>query len=165
MALRKLFTLIALFAGLGAGLSPKVVLAEDPSPPVIEKMEIFVLKEDDGALTKDVAGAPDATIVANDETGFGTQLLIKAVLKAAPNALYENPPVVHMKVTPSLFFEGGPKTVEAEHHLSFFAGSGRIYRAILIDHGCNDFQLEAWVIADGKKVSQVRKTYSILCGD
>lgn len=161
MALRKVFLSMALVVGL----LPQTVFAADPPPPVIEKVQVFVLKEDDGALSKDWANAPDATIVANDETGLGTQLLIKAVLKAEPGALYEQPPVVHLKVTPSLFFEGGPKTVEDEHHLSFFGTGGRMYRAILIDHGCNDFQFEAWVTVGGKKVSQFKKTYTILCGD
>ena len=161
MALRRIFAALA----LGLGFLPRIGLAADPAPPVIEKVEIFVLKEDDGALSRDMADAPDATIVANDESGFGTQLLIKAVLKAEPNALYENPPVVHLKVTPSLFFEGGPKTVEDEHHLSFFGAGGRMYRGILIDHGCNDFKLEAWVMVDREKVSEFKKTYAILCGD
>ncbi|MGV3552784.1 hypothetical protein [Rhizobium sp.] len=161
MLLRRILSPMA----LAVGLFPQAVLAADPPPPVIEKVEIFVLREDDGTFSKDMANAPDATIVANDENGFGTQLLIKAVLKAEPNALYENPPVVRLKVTPSLFVEGGPKTVENEQYLSFFTQGGRQYRGILIDHGCNDFQLEAWVTAGGKKVSEFKKTYSVLCGD
>lgn len=148
-----------------AALVPHSLSAQQAKPPVIDRIQVFQIFDDDGKLSKDLANAADDTIIANGPTGSGIQVLIKVVLKGKPNQVYDSGPTVHIKATPSVMFEGGPKVVEGEFVLSYVGVTGEVYRSVLLDHGCNDFKIEAYVTDGGKRTSEFSKSYFVLCGD
>lgn len=139
--------------------------AQDAAPPVIDRIQVLLLYEDTGKLSEDLANAADDTIIANSEAGSGIQVLVNVALKAKANNYYENSPTLHVRATPSVLFDGGPKVIEDQFFLSFIGSTGEIFRSVLVNHGCNDFTIEAWVMDGGKRTSEVRKSYAVLCGD
>jgi len=160
MALRKLFTSFAICAAL----MPQTVPAQTAKSPDIDRIQAFLIYEDTGKLSKDVSGRTEQ-IIANDENGTSIQMLVNVVLKSKPDQLYENSPVLHIKATPALMSEGGPEPVAAQFHISYIASGGELVRSVVVDHGCNGFELEAWVEEGGKRTSEFRKSFSVTCGD
>jgi len=160
MALRKLFTSFAFCAAL----LPQPVLAQSPKAPDIDRIQAFLIYEDTGKLSKDISGSTEQ-IVANDENGTSIQMLVNVVLKSKPDQLYENGPVLHVKATPALISEGGPEPVAAQFYISYIASGGELVRSVVVDHGCNGFELEAYVEEGGKRTSEFKKSFSVTCGD
>ena len=160
MLSRKFFTSFVFLAAL----APQPLLAQDAKPPVVDRLQAFLIYEDNGRLSKDLSGTTDQ-IIANDENGTSIQMLVNVVLKSKPDQLFENAPVLYIKATPSMMSEGGPEVVESRNYISYIASSGELYRSIVVDHGCNGFDLEAYVMDGGKRTSEFKKSFSVTCGD
>lgn len=160
MTLRKFFTSFVLCAALMS----QPVMAQSVKAPDIDRIQAFLIYEDTGKLSKDISGSTDQ-IVANDENGTSIQMLVNVVLKSKPDQLFENNPVLHVKATSALMSEGGPAPVTAQFYVSYIASGGELFRSVVVDHGCNGFDLEAWVEEGGKRTSEFKKSFSVTCGD
>jgi hypothetical protein len=160
MALRKLFTSLAFLAAF----APLTVLAQAAETPDIDRIQAFLIYEDTGKLSKDLSGVVDQ-IIANDENGTSIQMLVNVVLKSKPNQLYENGPVLHVRVTPATISEVSPVPVPAEYYITYIAAGGELVRSVIVDHNCDGFELEAFIEVGGKRTSAFKKSFSVTCGD
>jgi hypothetical protein len=158
--LRKLFTSFAFLAAL----APLSVLAQAPEAPDIDRIQAFLIYEDTGKLSKDMSGAVDQ-IIANDENGTSIQMLVNIVLKSKPDQLYENGPVLHVKVTPATMSEAGPEPAAAKYYITYVASGGELVRSVVVDHNCDGFEFEAFIEVGGKRTSAFKKSFSVTCGD
>jgi hypothetical protein len=137
---------------------PGIALADAPR---IEKINAYLIYEDSGKVSKNIADAPDQ-IVAQDENGASVQMLVDIVLGGKPGALYENNPVLHVVTKPSL--DEAAKPVSEDFYIAFMA-TDKLFRTIVVNHNCNGFDLEAYVTDGDKRVSEFKKSFSITCGD
>jgi hypothetical protein len=135
--------------------------AGDLAPPKVDRFRAFLIYEDSGDLSKNLARSEDQ-IVANDDKGTSVQMLVDVVLTGKPDQLYESNPVLHVTARSDLDEIG--VLVDKEFPLTFFA-KDELVRTIVVDHGCNGFALAAEIIDGGKRVSGLEKTFSITCGD
>ena len=40
-----------------------------------------------------------------------------------------------------------------------------LYRSVIVNHNCNGFEFEAYVMDGDRRVSEFKKNFSITCGD
>lgn len=145
-------------SAIAAVLLPGIALADSPK---IETIKAYLIYEDSGKVSKNIADAADQ-IVAQDENGQSVQLLIDIVLSGKAGGLYENNPILHVMTKPSL--DEAAKPVVEEFPIVFMA-KDKLFRTVLVNHNCNGFDLEAYVMDGDKRVSELTKSFSITCGD
>lgn len=146
---------LSVLAGI---LLPGTALADSP---VIEKINAYLIYEDSGKVSKNIADAPDQ-IVAQDENGQSVQMIIDVVLSGKAGAMYENNPVLHVVTKPSL--DEAAKPVSEEFPIAFMA-KDKLFRTVIVNHNCNGFDIEAYVTDGAKRTSELKKSFSITCGD
>jgi len=147
-----------LLTACAAILLPSIALAD---APVIEKINAYLIYEDSGKVSKNIADAPDQ-IVAQDENGQSVQMIVDVVLSGKAGGMYENNPILHVTTKPSL--DEAAKPVVEEFPIAFMAKE-KLFRTIVVNHNCNGFDLEAYVTDGDKRVSELKKSFSITCGD
>jgi hypothetical protein len=154
--LRSFFLISTAFLAL-----PAAALADAPK---IEKLNAYLIYEDSGEMSKNVAAKADTgdTIVANDEKGQSVQMVVDIVMGGKANQLYENAPVLHVVVHGS--DPGTEPLVNAEFPINFMAKS-KLFRTVVVDHNCNGVDIDAYMMDGKKKVSEIKKSFSITCGD
>jgi hypothetical protein len=138
--------------GILAFILPQSVLAADATAPTIDRIRGFLIYEDTGDLSKNLAKTEDQ-IVANDEKGTSIQMLVDVVLSGKPNSLYENNPRLHVVARSNLDGPDAPALVDKVFYLTFIAAKGELVRTVVVDHGCNGFDLEAYVMDGDNRVS------------
>jgi len=143
---------------LALALLPGAALADAPK---LEKFRAYLIYEDSGDLSKGLAGGDDQ-IVANDEHGTSIQMIVDVVMSGKPDTLYENNPILHVVVHGS--DPGTPPIVNAEFPLTFMAKK-TLVRTVVIDHNCNGVTIDAYMMDGKKKISEIKKSFSITCGD
>ncbi|MDO6965728.1 hypothetical protein [Rhizobium alvei] len=136
-------------------------LAADVPPPKVDRFRAYLIYEDTGELSKNLAKVDDQ-IVANDDKGTSVQMIVDVVLSGKPNQLYESNPVLRVSARSDLDDIG--TLVEKDYPLVFFA-KDELVRTVVVDHACNGFTIDAAIIDGGNKVSELSKTFSITCGD
>jgi hypothetical protein len=137
---------------------PTVALADAPK---LEKFRAYLIYEDTGKLSKSLAGGDDQ-IVANDEHGTSVQMVVDVVMSGKPDKLYENNPILHVVVHGS--DPGTAPIVDAEFPLTFMAKK-TLVRTVVVDHNCNGVTIDAYMMDGKKKTSEIKKSFSITCGD
>jgi hypothetical protein len=132
--------------------------------PKIEKLRAFLIYEDSGDMSKNVAAKADSgdTIVANDDKGQSIQMRVDIVMSGKANQLYENNPVLHVVVHGS--DPGALPVVNTEFPLTFMA-KDKLFRTVVIDHNCNGVDIDAYMMDGKTKTSELKKSFSITCGD
>lgn len=145
-------------SAVAAALLPGMALADAPK---IEKINAYLIYEDSGKVGKNIAGEPDQ-IVAQDENGQSVQMIIDVVLSGKAGGLYEDNPILHVVTKPLL--DEAAKPVNEEFPIVFFA-KDKLFRTVLVNHNCNGFDIEAYVMDGGKRTSEFKKSFSITCGD
>lgn len=150
--------------GFLAALLPQAVLAADATTPSIDRIRGFLIYEDTGDLSKNLAKSDDQ-IVANDEKGTSIQMLIDVVLTAKPDSLYENNPMLHVVARSNLDGPDAPALTDKVFPLTYVGSKGELVRTVVVDHGCNGFDLEAFIMDGDKRTSEFKKSFSITCGD
>lgn len=160
MAMRRAFVSL----GLLALVLPQTVVAADATTPTIDRIRGFLIYEDTGDLSKNLAKTEDQ-IVANDEKGTSIQMLIDVVLTGKPDTLYENNPQLHVVARSNMDGPDAPALVDKVFYLTYIAAKGELVRTVVVDHGCNGFDLEAYVMDGDKRTSEFKKSFSITCGD
>ena len=55
--------------------------------------------------------------------------------------------------------------VDTGFPISFISSKGQLSRTIVVDHGCNGFDLEAYIMDGDKRVSEIKKSFPLTCGD
>jgi len=140
---------------------PSIALADAPK---IEKLRAFLIYEDSGDTSKNMAAKADSgdTIVASDDKGQSIQMRVDIVMSGKANQLYENNPVLHVVVHGS--DPGTPPIVNAEFPLTFMA-KDKLFRTMVVDHNCNGVNIDAYMMDGKKKTSELKKSFSITCGD
>lgn len=146
---------LSVLAGI---LLPGTALADSPK---IEKINAYLIYEDSGKVSKNVADAPDQ-IVAQDGNGQSVQMIIDVVLSGKAGGMYENNPVLHVLTRPSL--DEAAKPVDEEFPIAFMA-KDKLFRTVIVNHNCNGFDIEAYVTDGAKRTSELKKSFSITCGD
>ncbi len=152
------------FLGLLSLALPQVVLAAEAKTPVIDRVRAFLIYEDTGDLSKNVAKTADQ-IVANDEKGSGVQILIDVILTAKKDQLFENNPMLHVLARSIMDGADAPPILDKTFPLNYVGSTGELIRTVVVDHNCNGFELEAYVMDGKKKTSELKKSFSITCGD
>lgn len=139
-------------------LLPAAARAEAPK---VERMNAYLIYEDSGERSKNVADQADQ-IIANGEKGQSVQMIVEIVMGGKAEQLYENAPVLHVVVHGS--DPGTPPIVNAEFPISFMAGN-KLFRTVIVDHNCNGVDVDAFMMDGKDKTSEVKKSFSITCGD
>jgi hypothetical protein len=132
--------------------------------PKIERLNAYLIYEDSGELSKNVAAKVDTgdTIVANGDKGQSVQMVIDIVMGGKANQLYENNPVLHVVVRGS--DPGTSPLVNSEFPIAFMAKT-KLFRTVVVDHNCNGIDVDAYMTDGTKKTSEMKKSFSITCGD
>lgn len=132
--------------------------------PKIETIRAFLIYEDSGDMSRNIAAKANSgdTIIANDDKGQSVQMRVDIVMSGKANRLYENNPVLHVVVHGS--DPGTAPIVSAEFPLAFMARD-KLFRTVIVDHNCNGVSIDAYMIDGNKKTSEIRKSFSITCGD
>lgn len=159
--MRSLFLSSVIVSAASLVMLPSVAFADAPK---IEKLRAFLIYEDSGDMSKNVAAKADSgdTIVANGDKGQSIQMRVDIVMSGKANQLYENNPVLHVVVHGS--DSGTPPIVNAEFPLAFMA-KDKLFRTVVIDHNCNGVNIDAYMMDGNKKTSEIKKSFSITCGD
>lgn len=140
-------------------------LAASPKPPTIDRIRAYLIWEDSGELSKNLASAKDQ-IVANTEKGTSAQMLVDVVLTAKGDSLYSGKqPFLYIYVTPMGAQVGDPPMLDTGFPITYIAKGGELTRSVIVEHGCNGFSFSARVMVEDKIISEFNKDYSITCGD
>lgn len=157
--------------GFGAALCAALILlagtamAESPKPPTIDRLRAYLIWEDSGELSKNLAKSTEQ-IVANTEKGTSAQMLVDVVLTAKGDSLYaDKQPMLYIYVLPMGAQVGDPAMIDTGFPISYIAKGGELTRSVIVEHGCNGFSFSARVMVEDKIISQLDKDYSITCGD
>lgn len=137
--------------------------AEATEPLQFDRFRAYLIYEDNGKLSKNVAARRDQ-IVANDENGSSAQILVDIVATGSKNALYENGEFLIVWVTDP-FDEHGPAKVDKGWPISYVGLTGEVVRSIIIDHDCGPVLLHARVSTDSKTGKEWYQKLNITCGD
>ena len=141
------------------------VLAASPKPPTIDRVRAYLIWEDTGELSKNLAKTSDQ-IVANSDKGTSAQMLMDVVLTAKGDSLYSGKqPFLYVYVTPMGAAVGDPPMLDTGFPISYIAKGGELTRSVIVEHGCNGFSFSARVMVEDKIISEYEKDYSITCGD
>lgn len=143
-----------------SALAPALAFAEAPK---VDRFRAFLIYEDTGDRSKNLAKTEDQ-IIANDEKGTSVQMLVDVVLSGKENQAYENAPVLHVIARSSIAEPGEKPLVDTEFPISFMVKKN-VTRTVVVDHGCNGFDIEAYMMDGKKKTSDIKKSFSITCGD
>jgi len=159
--MRSTFLPSIIVSAASLAMLPTLAFADAPK---IEKFRAFLIYEDSGDMSKNVAAKADSgdTVVANGDKGQSIQMRLDIVMTGKANQLYENNPVLHVVVHGS--DPGTPPIVNAEFPLAFMA-KDKLFRTVVVDHNCNGIKIDAYMMDGKKKVSEIRKSFSITCGD
>jgi hypothetical protein len=139
-------------------------LAADPQGPKVDFFKGYLINEDNGKMSKDVATQSDQ-IEANGPNGTGTQMIVDVWVKGGKNQLYENAPFLYITVTGMDWKQGDPPMVDIGFPINYIGATGQTVRTLVVDHNCNGFTIEAYTMIGDKRVSELTKTFNITCGD
>ena len=153
------FTAFFLICGLAA---PIVAVAAEP--PAVDRFRAYLIYEDSGELSKNRAKDVDQ-IIANDDKGTSVQMLVDVVMTAKANSLHESNPFLYVVVHSTLEEPSAKPLVDIGFPLTFVGNTGELVRTLVVDHNCNGFDIEAYVMDGDKRTSEIRKSFSITCGD
>jgi len=131
--------------------------------PKLKEFRAYLIYEDSGDLSKNLAKTEDQ-IVANDDKGTSVQMVVDIVMTGKANQLYENNPILHVVARSTLDDASAKPLVDTEFPLTFMA-KDKLVRTVVVDHACNGFDIDAYMMDGKKKVSEIRKSFSITCGD
>jgi len=132
--------------------------------PAIEALRAYLIYEDNGRMSDDVTGMADQIIAQDRKNGQSVQIRVDVILRGTPNEIYESAPVLHVEARSSLDDPTGSPSVYEEFPISFFA-TDTLVRSVIVNHECNGFDIEAWVMDGGIRVSNLKQSFSITCGD
>jgi len=139
-------------------------LAAGPGGPKVDHFNGYLINEDDGKMSKNVATQSDQ-IEANNQNGTGTQIIVDIFVKGAKNQLYENNPFLYVVVSKMLANVGDPPMLDTGFPINFIGNKGQTVRTVVIEHNCEGFTIEAYTMIGDKRVSELTKTFNITCGD
>lgn len=130
----------------------------------VDRVRGYLIYEDTGNLSKDVVGRQDQ-VVANDENGTSTQLLVDVVVAGPADTLAEGAMLLVWVRRP--FDEPGtPAMVDTGWPLNYIGHTGQVVRSLVIDHDCNPVELHARVDdGQGNQGNEFIKTFNLTCGD
>ena len=159
--MRSSFLSSVIVAMASLAVLPSMAFADSPK---IEKLRAFLIYEDTGDMSKNVAAKADSgdTIIANGDKGQSIQMRVDIVMGGKANQLYENNPVLHVVVHSS--DPGTAPIVNAEFPLAFMA-KDKLFRTVVVDHNCNGVNIDAYMMDGKNKTSELKKSFSITCGD
>lgn len=138
--------------------------AGDASQLKVDRLRAYLIYEDTGDLSKNLAKSED-TIIANDEKGTSVQMLVDVVVTGPADQIFESNPTLIVVATSSLAQPGDRAMVDTGFPISFISSKGQLSRTIVVDHGCNGFDLEAYIMDGDKRVSEIKKSFPLTCGD
>ena len=164
MLKRRLSSVVGLVPVLATCLLACQVLAADPPGPKVDRFRGFLIYEDTGDLSKNVAKQSDQ-IIANDEKGTGTQIIVDVIVTGPKNQTYENAPFLYVVVNSLTANQGDPPMVDTGYPINFIGNTGQIVRSLVVEHNCNGFTIDAYTMVGDKKLSELKKTFNITCGD
>ncbi len=166
--MRSLFKIIASFVIITAGLMAGDGHAADVEPPKIDRFRAYLLWEETGDLSKDVAKQSDIdSFIKDDATGQikqSEQMLIDVVIKAKPLSSYDKgvQPFLNIVVKESA---DAPPTVNVTFPFLSFPDNGQLVRTVVVEHKCSGFTVKASVVKGDKTVSEMTKEFIVSCGD
>lgn len=153
--------LVAAILCAGLGLVPQIASAQETTTPLVDRVRAFLIYEDTGDLSKNLAKTEDQ-IIANDEKGTSIQMLLDVVLTSKPDQPFENNPMLHVVARSNL---DQAVLTDKTFPLNYVGSKGELVRTVVVDHGCNGFDLDAYVMDGKNKTSEFKKSFSITCGD
>jgi hypothetical protein len=130
----------------------------------VDRVRGFLIYEDTGKLSKNLATQSDQ-IIANDKNGTSIQMLVDIVLSGPADQTFENAPMLHVIARGALDDAGTPPIIDRSYPINYVATGGELVRSLVVDHNCNGFDLEASITLGNKVISDLKKTFSITCGD
>jgi hypothetical protein len=138
--------------------------ANDPKPPTVDRFRAYLIYEDTGELSKNKAKVADQ-IVANDEKGTSVQMLMDVVLTGPANTTYETP--LYLIVVAHALGDktGDPAMIDTGYPITFIGATGEAVRTLVVEHECEGYEIEAYVMAGDKRVSELKQRFNITCGD
>lgn len=155
-------TVVILVASCVLALSPAA--AAELATPSVDRFRAYLIYEDSGELSKNMAKREDQ-IVANDEKGTSVQMLVDVVMAGKAGQLYENNPFLYVVVREMMAETGAPPMIDTGFPLTFVGQTGELVRTLVVNHNCNGFEIEAYIMDGDKRTSELKKTFSITCGD
>lgn len=138
--------------------------AADLSTPSVDRFRAYLIYEDSGELSKNMAKRDDQ-IVANDEKGTSVQMLVDVVMAGKKGQLYENNPFLYVVVREAMAETGAPPMLDTGFPLTFVGQTGELVRTLVVNHNCSGFDIEAYIMDGDRRTSELKKTFSITCGD
>ena len=81
------------------------------------------------------------------------------------NQTYENAPFLYVVVNSLTANQGDPPMVDTGYPINFIGNTGQIVRSLVVEHNCNGFTIDAYTMVGDKKLSELKKTFNITCGD
>jgi|GEM_PF-3152019 len=137
--------------------------AQAAEPVRFDRFRAYLIFEDTGNLSKNVAGRTDQ-ILANTEEGSSVQILIDIVAAGGENQVYEDGPLLLTWAT-SPYDPHGPFLVDKGWAISYVGLTGEVTRTIVVDHDCEPFTLHARVDRGDAIGEEFSKEFNIWCGD
>lgn len=128
-----------------------------------DRLRAYLIYEDSGKLSKNIARRTDQ-IVANDENGTSTQMLVDLVVKGDKNSLQDPAPMLLVWVTDPLDAQR-PAFVDRGWPLNFIGLTGEIVRSVVVDHDCGPVTIHTRLDRGKTLGREVTKQINITCGD
>ena len=159
-----MINVIGLTSVITAVLISSQGLAAGPAGPKVDHFNGYLINEDDGKMSKNVASQADQ-IEANNQNGTGTQIIVDIFVKGTKNQLYENNPFLYVVVSKMSAKVGDPPMLDTGYPINFIGNLCQTVRTVVIEHNCEGFTIDAYTMVGDKKISVLSKTFNITCGD
>jgi hypothetical protein len=140
--------------------------AADYVAPKIDRLRGYLIWEESGELSKNVATEESQIVAVDREKGSSVQMLVDVVMTGTPDTYPTGEqPFLYVIVRNLGAQMGDPPMIDTGFPLSYVGRTGELVRSILVDHNCDGFELEAYVATGSERSSEIRKTFSLTCGD
>lgn len=131
----------------------------------LDRVRGYLIYEDDGSLSKNVARRTDQ-IVANDENGSSTQMLLDIVVSGPKNSVVDTGAFLYVWVTADSSQVGDRAMVDKGWSISYIGLKSEVVRSVVIDHECEGITLNTRMDIDQNTLGKtLEKRFDITCGD
>lgn len=131
----------------------------------VDRYRGYLIYEDDGSLSKNVARRTDQ-IIANDENGSSVQMLLDIVVSGPKSSVIDSGAFLYVWVEAAGAQTGDRAMIDKGWPIGYVGLKSEVVRSIVVDHDCDGFTVNARLDPDENTVGKTySKQFNITCGD
>jgi hypothetical protein len=129
----------------------------------VSRINLYLIWEGSGKLSDNMASEPHITTVSR-ENGSASQMLVDVVVEGTPGGLYEDVPSLKIEVLRP--YGTDDSLMQAKSiPITYVHDTGKLYTTVVVEHGCEPFNVVAWIERGGQTGAQTTKEVMLDCGD